>query len=327
MNKLSKLLPAIFLSAILPANVFAATTVVVTPANQQGFVGPDTTAGGEVRFVTDTSAPLGRGALQLTTTALTASKAQYGHAASTALSAVTDLSYYTKQIAPAGAVADASYQLPVYLKGTSGFSTLVFEPYQNPSQGAIVSGVWQKWDVDAGLFWSTQTAVCSGGTINGTPGGPANYTLSQIKAICPSAAVLGFGVNIGSNNPSYQVRVDGLTFNDTTYDFETAVVAPPTTFSQCLSNGYLTFNSPRFNTQNQCLVYVFAHNGFGSTAIITNNNTTTRVNTNSITVVNSSTQTSTTGSASSSFNTNGGSATSGPAGNTSSTSTSVSVSN
>jgi len=71
--------------------------VVVTPSNTQGWSTADTRPGGAVNFVVDATAPSGRGALQLTTNATNAAKAQYLHAASTPLAGVTQLSYYTKQ--------------------------------------------------------------------------------------------------------------------------------------------------------------------------------------------------------------------------------------
>lgn len=227
----------ITLIAAMAASTFlfvtmAASTIVVTPTNQQGWT-ESTTAGGDVNFVSDPTAPAGDGALQLTTTADPASKAQYVHGTSTPLVNVTELSYYTKQVS-GPPIADPAYQLAVCLNGAnsagcnpnltpppaSSFTTLVFEPYQNPQQGPIVPNVWQQWDVDSGLFWSTRTVTCSGGTIVGTPGGPATYTLTDIKTMCPNAFVFQFIVNVGSNNPLYNVYTDLFNFNGTTYDFE-----------------------------------------------------------------------------------------------------------
>lgn len=229
------------------------STVVVTPTNTQGWSTADTRPGGAVNFVVDPTAPRGAGALQLTTDATTTSKAQYMHAANTTLSSVTELSYYTKQVSAPFAGADPSYQLPVHLNGATGFTTLVFEPYQNPAEGPIVTNTWQKWDVAAGLFWSTRTVTCSNGTIVGTPGGPATYTLAAIKTTCPNALVFQFGVNIGSNNPSYNVETDLVDFNGTTYDFEPNTVA--TNKDQCKDGGYKTFNPPSgpYKNQGQCV--------------------------------------------------------------------------
>jgi hypothetical protein len=194
----------------------------------------DVRQGGTVSFVLDGNAPAGNGALQLTTTASPGSKAQYMHASKTRLAKVNKLSYYTKQVSAPFAGADPAYQLVVCLNGvtstgckpslppstTSSFSTLVFEPYQNPQQGPVVPKIWQKWNVATGLFWSTRTVQCSNGVIAGTHGGPATYRLADFKTACPDAVVIAYGVNIGTANPSYVVRVDLFTFNGTTYDFE-----------------------------------------------------------------------------------------------------------
>jgi hypothetical protein len=239
----------------------AGTTVVVTPANQQGWSTADTRAGGTVTFVSDPSSPLPSGALQLTTDLTTTAKAQYLHAANNPLSSVTEASYYTKQVSGPAAFADPSYQLVMCLNGgtTCGFSTLVFEPYQNPSMGAIVPNVWQNWNVATGLYWSTRTVTCSNGVVAGTPGGPAIYTIGQIQTLCPSAVVIGFGVNIGTNNPGYVVETDGFNFNGTTYDFQLS--NPPTSKDQCKDGGFANLTDAQgnaFSNQGQCVSF-FEH--------------------------------------------------------------------
>lgn len=243
----------------------AASTVVVTPANTQGWSTADTRPGGAVNFVVDPSSPAPDGALQLTTDATTTAKAQYLHAANTPLASVTQLSYYTKQNSASFAAGDPSYQVVTFLTGgTTGFTTLVFEPYQNPVEGAVVPGVWQKWDVANGLFWSTRTVTCPNGTIVGTPGGPASYTLAQVNSMCPNAVVGGFGVNIGSNNPSYNVETDLFNFNGTVYDFQVTNV--PTAKDQCKHGGYVNYtdaNGNPFKNQGQCVAYVNHHSGKG----------------------------------------------------------------
>ena len=234
-----------------------ATTVVVTPTNTHGWSTADTRPGGEVNFVVDPTAPSGVGALQLKTDLTITAKAQFLHDANTPLSAVTELSYYTKQVTLPGPVADPSYQLIMFLNGTTGFTTLVFEPYQNPLQGPIVNNVWQQWDVYNGLFWSTRTVTCPNGTIVGTPGGPATYTIAQVQTACPNAVVIGFGVNIGTNNPGYNVETDLFDFNGTVYDFEPYEVA--TSKDQCKNGGWTTLHradGSSFKNQGDCIQYV-----------------------------------------------------------------------
>jgi len=265
---------AIIASSAIPWVTSAATTIVVTPANTQGWSTADTRPGGAVTFTADPTAPGGSGgALQLSTDATTTAKAQYLHSASTPLANVTQLDYYTKQVSAPFPGADPSYQLVMFLNGTTGFTTLVFEPYQNPSQGPVVLNVWQKWNVSAGLFWSTRTVSCSNGTVVGTPGGPASYTLAQIKSMCPNAAVIGYGVNIGSNNPGYTVRTDLFNFNGTVYDFELTNV--PTNAKQCKKGGFVNFtdaNGKPFKNQGQCVSFVEENKNKGNDGGDNNNN-------------------------------------------------------
>jgi len=202
--------------------------VIVTPAFQQGWSTAHTRPGGAVNFVADNTAPGNPhvGALQLTTTNDPAAKAQYLHAANVPLSNVDELAYSTKQNSASFAGADASYQLPVCLGGVpggtcAGFTTFVYEPYEN---GTVTPGVWQSWNVVVGQMWSSRTAT-GGATCNVTAGsgGAPFYTLAALKTACPDAVVVGFGVNIGSNNPSYDVEADLVDFNGTLYNFEPSV--------------------------------------------------------------------------------------------------------
>ena len=249
------------------AALLAGPTMVVTPTNQQGWSTADTRPGGAVGFVVDSIAPSGNGALQLTTDPTNEAKAQYMHAANVPLADVTELSYYTRQISASFAEGEASYQLPVCLGGVVGtncigFTTFVFEPYENPGLGTpggtVIPNVWQQWDVDSGLFWSSRTAS-GGGACNTTAGagGAPFYTLAGLKSVCPNAVVVGFGVNIGTYNPSYNVYTDLFNFNGTVYDFEPYEVA--SNADQCKKGGFLTVkraDGSIFKNQGDCIQYV-----------------------------------------------------------------------
>ena len=242
----------------------AATTVVVSPIQHQGWSTADTRPGGAVMFVNDPTSPFPSGALQLTTVNTTAAKAQYLHAANLPLSGVNDLSYYTKQ--NAGPIhADPSYQLLVELDGVvtpgdpTGFTTFVYEPYQKDGEGTvptIVPGVWQSWDVDTGQFWSSRSFTDGTCSVSSGAGGPPFYSLAALKVACPNAVAIGFGVNIGSFNPGYDVYTDGVTFNETTYDFQYPV-GPPTSKDECKNGGWESFDTPRaFKNQGDCNQFV-----------------------------------------------------------------------
>lgn len=280
---MKKILTGFFLlvTAVLisTSSALAATTVVVTPSNTQGWSTADTTTGGAVNYINDATSPFPTGALQLTTDSTTSAKAQYMKylTTGTPLSDVTTLGYQTKQVSASFDQGDPSYQLPVYLNGgTSGFTTLVYEPYQN---GTVTNGDWQSWNVAGGQFWSSRSVTCSNGSVVAGGGGAPFYTLSDIQTMCPQAVVIGYGVNVGSNNPSYNVETDGFIFNDTTYDFElvaptatpsptvspsitpspSPVIGPPTNKDECKDNGWRTFNNPTFRNQGECVSYTNHH--------------------------------------------------------------------
>lgn len=246
------------------AHHIASQVIVTPPVNSQGWSTADTRPGGAVNFVSDSTAPGNPhiGALQLTTDATTAAKAQYLHAANTPLSDVTELSYSTKQNSASFVGGEASFQLVTCLTGAPtattcpGFTTLVYEPYQG-GQGAVLPGQWQSWDMYAGgLFWSSRAVTCSDGAVVAGAGGPAIYTLAQIKTMCPDAVAAGFGVNVGTFNPSYNVETDLVNFNNTTYNFEPYVVAGDK--EACKKDGWknlATATGQAFKNQGQCVAY------------------------------------------------------------------------
>ena len=249
-------------SALIAAGTgtaLAATTVVNETSLGVTWSTADTRPGGSTAFVTAADAPYGSGALQLDTDATVQAKAQLMSAvpAGTPVADITKLGYWNKTVAGQAGVAAASYQLVVDLDGIPdngiGFTTLVYEPYQSSGRTPAV-GTWEYWDVDQGLFWSTRSF---GTDIVGAAGGPATYTLDYIKAKAPNAVVLGIGANIGTYNPGWTVLVDGLEFNDATYDFD------PRVFSKddCKSGGWATnFASGKFINQGDCVSY-FASGG------------------------------------------------------------------
>jgi hypothetical protein len=222
----------IMAALLVPAVAMAAPPgqTRVTPNHQLGWSTADTRPGGDVNFVVDSSAPAGDGALQLTTDATTAAKAQYMHSAQVPLSSVTSLGYDTKQNS-GPPVAAPSYQLLVDLDGTPAtFTTLVYEPYWN---GTVVPQTWQQWDVVQGLFWSWWTSGSGACTVTAAPGGPPTYTLATLQAACPKAVVVGYGVNVGTYNPNYDVETDLFDFNGLIYDFEPATCQVHSDHGRC----------------------------------------------------------------------------------------------
>ena len=234
----------------------AAATVTVTEASLGNGWDAVVQAGGTTAFV-NADSPLNGGALQLATTDDNASKAALYTTLhqGTLVSAVTDLGYQTKTVVQGDPAGDVSYQLGIDLDGSSATTndrtTLVYEPYwQDGGEGdpdPVVPGVWQTWDVYAGLFWSTQSV---GGFTAGS-GGPPLYTLTQIKTVAgPSATVTVVGVNVGTYNPGYTLLTDGLTFNGTTYDFQPRGI----TKEDCKNGGWSTM-AETFVNQGDCVSF------------------------------------------------------------------------
>lgn len=259
------------------ATAFAVTTQYVVPGNTDWSTA-DTRATGTVNIVADATTPFGQGALQLKTGDNVAGadgkmqdKAQYLHAAQTKLADVTALSYWTKQVSAEFAAGLPSYQIIVDTDGTVdgvNWTTLVYEPYNDQGNAAVHPNEWQSWNVMASTkLWSSKTVAAenaNGGLVAGAGGAPF-YSIADVVAKYPNAVAYGFGVNVGSNNPNWDTRVDGLNFNNTLYDFElTAPDLTPTvvTKDQCKNNGWtkvFTANDKPFTNQGSCVAYVQAN--------------------------------------------------------------------
>ena len=176
----------------------------------------------------------------------------------TPLSQVSSMSYSTYRTAGAAQQVTA-INLEVDVNGAApgGFTTLVFEPVYNTSQGAVVSGQWQTWDAYNGgnaIWWSS----------NPIPGAPNRDTFvswNSIVAANPDAVIVGgFGLNQGSGNSGLVSSVDALHFDtpttDVTYDFEPFHVA--TNKDACKDGGWRTLrraDGSSFKNQGDCVSY------------------------------------------------------------------------
>lgn len=221
------LIVALCMNTFLSGAAHALTTTLVDSLTDDSWSTADTRTNGHVALVEDSTAPLGEGALSLKTDTAPApsqDKAQFMTAANNVLlSTVANnpMYYSTKQNSASFVAGLPSYQVAVNLLGTTGFTTLVYEPYNNEGNDAVHNGEWQQWNVGAGKFWSTRAV----GSLQPSQG-QYQYTLAQILAEFPDAQVLSVGVNVGSNNPGYDTEVDGFAFNGTVVDFDPAPVAP-----------------------------------------------------------------------------------------------------
>lgn len=265
-----KLLALAAVSIVVAGSFFALSVraegvrVVVKGDDAQGWYSGDTSDGGAVSYYGDSTSPYPSGVLALTTNDTPGAKAQYLKEVNVPLAQVTDLSYYTKQVAgPAGAAV--SYQLNIELHGIVDWTTaFVFDPSAN---GQVVAGEWQKWDVYNGQFWANNSVhpiVVAGN------GGSPYYTLNELKAAYPNANVRSFGVYAGTFDPAYNVgtskqnlnlEVDGVTFNSSMYDFEVAIPEPTTATSkdQCKNGGWMSFQGA-YTNQGQCVSSIVSNN-------------------------------------------------------------------
>jgi hypothetical protein len=255
-RSIGALLAIACLTLVSVATAVAAPHTEVVTQNTTTWTEDDTRGAGTVEWTDAYGAPAGLGSssLELATTASTADKAGlYTHTmAGTPLADVETLGYWTYQEQASLPVGSASFQLQV--ETGCGFTTLVYEPYWNVTSGPVVPKTWQQWDVDAGLFWSSRTVTCGTGALVAGAGGPPLYTLDAVVAMFPNATVAGIGVNVGTFNPAYTIGVDGVQFNDTTYNFELGT--RPSSKDQCKNGGWATFNDPAFSNQGDCVSYV-----------------------------------------------------------------------
>jgi hypothetical protein len=174
-------------------------------------------------FVTGPATPpLGDGSLRLQTT--TGSEKvflfNYDHV-TTRLADINALSYSTYRTAGAGQQLTAlNMQVDFNGAAADGFTTLVFEPVYNTTQGAVVNGQWKTWNAfGGGRWWSTNA-------INGQCGGASiacQRTWSQIVASNPDAVIIGgYGFNQGSGNSGLNANVDALVigYNSLCYTYD-----------------------------------------------------------------------------------------------------------
>lgn len=256
---------AVTLSVAMFASAFAATQVV-TPLNTMGWQ-DNSSNGGEVKYQSGAPDDLGSSSLELTTDSTNPAQAVYSHDSELSLSGVNQLSYWTNKIKASNDAGSASFFLALDLDGDGDWdSSLIHEPYwQNdgsPDPAPVAANEWQSWDVDEGLFWSSRTfAGTNGLNLEAGAGGPPLYTLEQLKTGFPNAEVLSYGVNVGTWNPDYTIKVDGISVNDTVYDFEKAAVLG-TNKDACKNGGWTNVtreDESTFKNQGACVSYATAN--------------------------------------------------------------------
>jgi hypothetical protein len=229
------------------------TTVVVTPANMQGWAFVDDNGNGGVGQMVSgpETPPLGSGSAELSV-----SDSGQGYMLATAaytgtkLSDITTLSYSSYQTGPTLAIA-LQFDIQYTPDATGYQGRLVFEPYENGH--VTVGSGWQSWSPLEGTWWATKApgkTLCP----QGEP-----CTWAQVRANWPDATISGNTVfKAGSGWASFDGNVDAFTIGvngvNTTYDFEPAIT--PVSKDQCTNGGWQQFNAPAFKNQGDCIQFV-----------------------------------------------------------------------
>lgn len=178
---------------------------------------------GELEFVVDADAPIGNGALKISTTA-TGNYAQLDRIIPTAqVVSASDInvSYSTKRLAGA-AHASPAFVLGIDKDGNLETEDLFyawFEPVYNNSEAKDYNK-WNNWNVNASsFFW-----------FNGDkPAEAVTYTqtLNSVLVNLPNAKVASYTINQGSGNDGWVTLTDNVRTPQGAYDFEPSAIPLP----------------------------------------------------------------------------------------------------
>ena len=132
--------------------------------------------------------------------------------AGTPLAGVDGLGYV---VSGAGG-AQTSYQLEIFTNGTSGYDSLVWEPYQNGFSIAGDGSSRTYTDLEGGQWWSTHSIP---GDVGSSGSNQLLTTLTAIEIANPNAVIIGQALSQGSNNAGGDYWVTASTFDCTTTTF------------------------------------------------------------------------------------------------------------
>jgi hypothetical protein len=218
---------------------WVATTTMAQAATQEcqsatygGTFTPDAHAGwstedGAPTYVVDSQATDGSGSLEFSTP-LATSKVNYFHqlgAAAVPLAGIQGLAYTVRANTTA---PQAAYDMEILTTGTTGYATLVWEPYQQPGQGAYVNGTGEAipyTGLENGLWWSTKPIP---GDPTSNPLNQVPVSLATIQAANPNAVIISYGIGQGSGNMGSDSFVDDVTFLCGVANFEPPAPPVPT---------------------------------------------------------------------------------------------------
>ncbi len=198
------------------------------PENDDSWFTEDTNSDGTVTLTDEFGAPTGWGtsALKLTT-ANDVGKARRSRPTTSSTgrssASTTSATTRTRTARRSSTRSTPPIQLQIDTNGldtAGGFTTLVYEPYNNPLDNPVLQDQWQLFNATNGNWWSTRAISCNLGLYTLAPGagGPPFATPNQVALGCPGAVVLQIGVSIGSNSGANVVATDGLRINIQGYD-------------------------------------------------------------------------------------------------------------
>jgi len=249
-NKAGNLLVAVMFAASMVSGSLplfisgsaAAASNVVTPSDLGGWAA-SSASGGQVDFVADSTAPVGSGALKLTTDSTASSVARLTHAFDMPLSDVSTLSFQTKQLLAADTTnGNITMRINVDTDNDGTLDDqLMFEPYYNGFNGTTQTG-WQTWNVATGKLWSNYELNYNGLGGVGAGSYASNFTIADVLHDFPSAKLTGLVVSMGTWNVSQQVLADNLVLNDDVFNFEPVQITPCTTTNSVVTTDLSTWD-------------------------------------------------------------------------------------
>jgi len=255
------------------------STVVVSPANQQGWVFYGNAEEGHAGGISTgefVDGPGGSGSLGTGSVHFTLGNSNGGELIATTqfagmpLSNLTTLAFSTFTTSPGKSVAlefDIDYDPSAPCSTLTSSRTcyqgrFVYIPAFN-NGSPVATNAWQSWNtLDSAKNWYASRNV---------PGHPGMCTqaansqcsLADLLAVYPHAAIKmrsgagNFGVKAGSGYSSFDGNMDNIRIGTseavTTFDFELHTVA--TNKDQCKNGGYKNFNPPSgpYKNQGQCV--------------------------------------------------------------------------
>jgi hypothetical protein len=197
----------------------------VTAANLNGFVlapdgdntpaygGSDAPGNGTTTFVAASGSPKGSNVLDMQTTTGKSVVVFLPSAAGRLLSELTSFGYASKVVTAPSTALDVTAQIEVLHSSathfSSGYTTVVYEPYVNGYQGTTG---WHRNDVVHGKVWSTQ-ALPSGDCSQAAPCSFATFVAENPQATIMSAPKFRIGQNSGTPaNDAGNYQVDDVIY-------------------------------------------------------------------------------------------------------------------